>query len=96
MDPSIKNTDVLGLVQHTGQQKYNGRNYNTSSDLYLDLYNFGYGFNEDTGKDEWHDATKFDIIHSVHLIPESKFPYKIALEQQLKFGLASTGQNNSA
>jgi hypothetical protein len=96
MDPSLKNSDLLFLIQHTGQQKYNGRNYNTSSDLYLDLYNFGYGLNERTGKDEWHDATKFDIIHSAHLMPESQFPYKIALEQQLKFGLASTGQNNSA
>ncbi len=96
MDPSIKNTDILGLVQHTGQQKYNGRNYNTSSDLYLDLYNFGYGINEETGKNEWHDATKFDMIHSLHLLPEDQFPYKIALEQQLKFGFATTGQNNSA
>ena len=94
MDPSLTNSDTTSLILHTGSQKYNGRNYNASSDLHVNLY----GFNCDkTDKTNCRDDVNFELLKTFGL--NITFPISIT-ENMIKtlipipgFGV---GQNNSA
>lgn len=100
MDPSLENSDTLSIIAHTGKQKYNGRNYNTSSDLFLNIYEFGC----DENVHKCGDRVEYEMLAPIakEIAKQYKidlnisFPILIKLATQQEFHLDTMGQNNSA